>query len=399
MGKLTVATVKGMTKPGRYADGGGLFLDVRGGSRAWVYRYQLATKERLMSLGSVEAVSLAEARARHAAAVALVRGKRDPLNEREQAKAVKLAEQAMTFGAAVEAYIQAHRSAWRGRRSEEHWRSTMALHVLPHIGAKPVRDIGTDDVLKVLSPIWSIKNVTAVIVRSRVELTLSYARSMGWRDGPNPAAWRDHMANLLAKPGRVHRVEHRAAMDWREAPEVMARLADKRDMAAKALQFAMLTCVRSREARGCRWSEIDTASATWTIPAERMKGAREHRVPLAPGAMEVLAEAAEVRQGELVFWGRGVGMMDPNTLTAALRRAGCADGSVHGMRSTFRDWCADHGEPADIAEMALAHTVGSAVERSYRRSDVLERRRGLMGRWAQFLLPRDAAVVPLRRAG
>jgi integrase len=398
MGKLTVASVRGLTKPGRYADGGGLFLDVRGGSRAWVYRYQLANRERLMSLGNADEISLAEARSRHSAARTLVLDRRDPLAERSRARAEKQAERVVTFAEAAQAYIEAHRAGWHGQ-TEGLWRRSLAAYVIPAFGATPVDRVATDDVLRVLSPIWSLKSETATILRNRIELVLSYAKSRGWRSGENVARWRDHLANLMPRPGKVHRVEHRPAMDWRDAPALMAELGGGGPgVAAKCMRFLVLTATRSGEARGCRWSEIDLEQKLWTIPAERMtKTGREHRVPLSDAAMAILAEAAEVRTGDVVFWGRA-GEIADSTLSVLLRRLGHADITVHGFRSTFRDWAADHGQPADLAEMALAHTVGNAVERSYRRSDVLDRRRALMEQWARFLIPSGAVVVPIHVA-
>jgi integrase len=397
MGKLTAATVRGLVKPGRYADGQGLFLDVRGGSRAWVYRYQIDKRERLMGLGNADEISLAEARQSHAGARSLVLRHIDPLDARKATQDALRGAEVVTFADAALAYIEAHKAGWRGDRSERHWRQTLTDHVLPAFGQTSVGDVSTDDVLKALSPIWVEKSVTAVILRSRIELVLDYAKARGWRSGENPAVWRGNLKSLLPPPAKVHRVEHRQALAWQEAPALMATLAEVDSMTARVLRFLILTATRSGEARGCRWSEIDIDTGLWTIPSERMKAGNEHRVPLGDVALDLLREVAEVRTDDVVFYGRA-GVIEDSTLLVLLHRLGHRGITVHGFRSTFRDWCADQGKPADLAEMSLAHTVGSVVERSYRRSDVLERRRALMEQWARFLIPSEAVVVPLQVA-
>jgi integrase len=299
-------------------------------------------------------------------------------------------QEAPTFAAAALAYIEAHKAGWRGR-GEGYWRQSLTDYAFPVFGEKLVGSVTTDDVRAALQPIWVTKSVTAKILRNRIELVLDYAKGRGWREGENPARWRGNLKSMLPPPGKVHRTVHRQSLAWSEAPALMASLRETGSMTARALMFLVLTGVRSSEARGARWSEIDLDQKVWVIPAERMKGGGlEHRVPLSESALAVLGEAAEVRTGDIVFWGR-TGEIDSGTLLVLLQRL--APGvTVHGFRSTFRDWCADHGQPADLAEMALAHTVGSAVERAYRRSDVLKRRRGLMDAWATFLT-REPVVV------
>jgi integrase len=391
MGKLTAPMVRTLRERGKYLDGHGLLLNVvSADQRYWMFRYRRGDKERTMSLGSADVITLAEARKLHTEARALLAKGKDPLVAKRQAEPQRV----VSFAHAALAYIEAHRAAWRPR-SEQLWRESLALHVLPVFGQKPVGAIEVADVLSALQPIWVGKTVTATILRGRIELVLSYARSRGWREGENPARWRDHLANLLPKPAKVHTVEHRVALDWQKAPGLMAALGSETAMAARCLRFLMLTASRSGEARGCRWSEIDLDGAIWTIPPERMKGARQHRVPLSEPAMGMLRDVALLRTGDLVFAGRSGGMIHDSTLTCVLRRAGYDGVTVHGLRSTFRDWCADQGKPADLAEISLAHVVGSAVERAYRRSDVFERRRVLMDAWARFLIPTEAVVVPI----
>jgi integrase len=327
----------------------------------------------------------------------------DPLAAKAQAKAERAAAverkaKAVTFDEAADAYIQAHKAAWR-RRSEQLWHNSLAQHVSPHFGRKVVGDVTTEDVLRALTPIWTSKTVTATIVRARIELVLDYAKGRGWRSGENSAVWRGNLRSLLPAPAKVHRAEHRPALAWREAPALMARIPDDGSMADRCLKFLVFTACRSGEARGARWSEIDLENAVWAIPASRMKAGKEHRVPLSGPAMAILAELARLRtDDDRVFFSQRQGRrLSDKTLKLPLRRLGYDACSVHGMRSTFRDWAADTGKPADLAEAALAHVVGSAVARAYQRSDLLDARRVLMQQWADYLTRELAQVVTLRR--
>jgi integrase len=394
-GKLTAVVVRSLRQPGKYSDGDGLVLRVRSTGRQWLIRYQRDGKDRSMSLGDADLVSLADARRLHTEARAMLAKGVDPLDAKQQAKAA--AKPKLTFAEAAERYIQAHKAAWRGN-GEQKWRGSLARHVLPVFGDKAVATITVEDVLKALTPIWQTKTATASAVRGRVELILDYAKGRGWRaaEAGNPAAWRGNLRSLLPAPRKLHQIEHHAALAWREAPALYARLGE--DMASRCLKLVILTAVRSVEARGCRWDEIDLAQAVWTIPAKRMKGKQEHRVPLCEPALALLRELAELRTSDLVFFGARQGRpLDDTTLLRSLHRLD-RDLTVHGFRSTFRDWCADHGKPGDVAEQCLAHQVGSAVERSYRRSDVLDRRRALMSEWADYLTRPASVVVPLRPA-
>jgi integrase len=394
---LTAAQAR-TRSPGKYRDGHGLLLHVVSAEkRYWVFRYQRDGRERAMSLGSADVVSLAEARRLHTEARALLAKGVDPLTERSRAKAERANR--VTFAQAAEAYVEAHKAGWRGR-GESNWRQTLADHVAPAFGHKPVHDVDVDDVLRALSPIWLAKTPTAALVRSRIELVLSYAKARGWRDGENPALWRDNLAHLLAKPSKIHRVEHHAALPWAEAPALMATLTADNTMAARSLAFLMLTAARSGEARMATWPEIELDYRVWIVPPERMKAGKQHTVPLSSATLGIVREVALLRRCDLVFEGhtRGRPLRDL-TLTATLRKLGYSSCSVHGMRSCFRDWCADTGKQADLAEMSLAHVIGSQVERSYRRSDVLEQRRVLMQQWADYLTRAPAEVIPLRQAG
>jgi integrase len=405
-GRLTAAAVRGLRAKGKYLDGHGLMLNVVApDQRYWMFRFKRQGRDRIMSLGNADVMSLAEAREAHRAARVLLDKGINPLDvKQEKAQRAKAQRQkAVTFSAAAEAYIVAHRAGWRGR-GERYWRNSLAVHVMPVFGAKPVGNVGVEDVLKALQPLWTTRTVTATILRSRIELVLDHAKARGWRpaDAANPATWRGNLKSLLPPPAKVHRVSHQAALAWQEAPALLARLCEASDgsMAERCLALVILTVVRNAEARGARWSEIDMAERTWTIPAQRMKGGRrEHRVPLSDAAMAILSALDEVRTGDVVFFGPQGRPLSHNTMLDVLRRLGHPGITVHGFRSSFRDWAADTGKPSDLAEAALAHVVGNAVARAYQRSDLLDARRVLMQQWADYLTREAAQVVTLRAAG
>lgn len=405
MSKLTAQLVRGLRSPGRYSDGQGLSLDVRSAEqRYWMYRYMRDGRERYMSLGSANALSLADARKKHAEVRALLAKGIDPMESRSAQKVERKASTAHRFGDVIEQYIAAHRSAWRGRRSEQHWRRSLAMHALPLIGDKPVSRIDLDDVLRCLQPIWQAKPVMAGLVRGRLELVLDYANARGWRTGENPARWRGNLKMLLPAHRKVHRVVHRAALPWTEVSDFMHRLlahADAGDgTSALALAFVVLTACRSGEVRGARWDEINMDAALWTIPGVRMKSGKEHRVPLSPLAMDILRRLAFARSTDdpLVFFGQRPGrVFKDTTLKRVLTKLGHGDFTVHGFRSTFRDWAAETtGHANHVVEQALAHIVSNAVEAAYRRGDLLEKRRVLMADWAAYLGRAPAEVIPLR---
>jgi integrase len=393
MGKLTAAFVRKAAK-GRHLDDAGLYLVVDdGGRRYWQYRYQRAGRERGMSLGSADDVSLADARKAHAAARALLLAGQDPLEERDRAKL----DLTRRFADVAAAYIEQHAPGWHGRTAE-YWRQNMAAHVNPVLGKKPVTEVGTADVLKVLKPLWAVKPETGAKVRTRVEAVLDFATAMHWRTGPNPAVWRGGLKPLLPATAKVHTTRHHPALDWQQAPEFMEKLRQQTSLGGWALAFLILTAVRSGEARGAVWSEFDLGNRVWVIPPGRMKMRREHRVPLSQPAMDILTLLAEVRtQSPFVFFGEGKGdrPVCDRTLKHLLRRMGYGHVTVHGFRSTFRDWCADGGRPWEVAEAALAHRPASKVTRAYARSDLLEQRRPLMEAWGNYLTrPPSAVVVP-----
>jgi integrase len=294
---------------------------------------------------------------------------------------------AVTFQACAAKYIAAHRAGWRNAKHAAQWEATLATYAYPVIGTLPVSAVDTAHVTKILEPILATKPETAARVRGRIEAVLDYARTHRWRDGENPARWRGHLENVLPKRSKVRKIEHHAALPWREIASFMTDLGKQEGVAALALRFAILTAARTGEVIGARWSEIDLHQALWTVPEDRMKAAREHRVQLSDDAMAVLREVAKLRErsdlDSFVFPGGKAGKSLSNmAMLALLRRMERDDLTAHGFRSTFRDWAAETGQPADIAEAALAHVVGDKTVAAYQRGDLLERRRRLMAAWA-----------------
>lgn len=408
MAKLTATEVAGLVKrPGKYGDGDGLWLYVSDAQRAhWFLHYGSRTKQRQMSLGSLAHVPLADARGLAAAGRKLIAAGGDPLEARraEQAAMATVEAHATTFAEAGNAYIDAHQASWRNPKHRYQWRATLdtANRI---IGPRAVSAIDTEQVLKVLQPIWTEKPETASRLRGRIEMVLSYAAARGWRDRNvlNPAIWRGHLQLILPAKRKVRAVEHLAALPWQEAPAFMQALCQRGGFGVRALEFAILTAARSGEVRGARWDEIDVDQALWTIPAARMKPGKVHRVPLNRPALGILRTMAELQDGSgLVFLGLKEGVpMSNMTLTAVLRRMGRGDLTAHGFRSTFRDWAAETTDyPNHVVEMALAHAVGSAVEAAYRRGDLFEKRAALMADWAGYLDRAPAKITRLhpRRA-
>ena len=409
-GRLTAAALRGLVKPGAYSDGEGLYLRVRGpDARAWAFRYKQAGKQHWQGLGAFPAVSLAEAREAAASARKALAGGTDPLAGKRAAEAQRAAARARTFASVAEQWLDAHAGEYRNPKHRAQVRSTLETLAYPTLGEMPVADITTGDVLKALRPVWQRTPETASRLRGRIEAVLSYAKALRWRDGANPAAWRDNLDHLLPAVGRIAPTEHHAALAWQDMPGFWQALAERPGIGAAALRFTILTAARSGETRGATWGEIDIDGATWTVPAARMKAHREHRVPLSADALAILAAMRPLRDAPgpaaLVFPGmkRGVPLSD-QTLTAALRRMGRGDLTAHGFRSTFRDWCGEAtAYPREVAEAALAHALRDKVEAAYRRGDALDKRRRLMAEWATFCAQGEAAeganVVPLRAAG
>lgn len=399
MARLTASGVQAKRQPGRYGDGGGLWLEVATPERrAWFLRYMRNGKARTMSLGDAQHVSLKQAREKAIDAHKLLAEGIDPIDHRRANRAAETAAQAKrtTFAEAAQQYIAGHEAGWRNPKHRAQWRSTLSTYAEPIIGALAVQAVTTEQVLEVLNPIWRVRPETASRVRGRIEQVLSYAIARGWRDGPNPAVWRGHLQLMLPAKGKVRAVAHHAAMDWREAPAFMAELRRRSSFGASALEFLVLTGVRSGEVRGARWEEVDLDARTWTIPAARMKAARPHRVPLSASALGILRAMAELKDGSgLVFHGQKYGTpLSDMSLTAVLRRMNRGELTAHGFRSTFRDWAAETTHhPNHVVELALAHSIGDKVEAAYRRGDLFEKRQTLMDDWADYLLGRSSQVA------
>lgn len=340
-----------------------------------------------MGIGSARDVSLADARRRATEARLMVLDGIDPLDRKREEKAARRKETGLTFAQVAERYIIERAPAWRDPRSPGVWRSSLEHHAYPHMGKKNVVAIETDDVLAVLRPIWATTTETAGRVRGRIERVLDYARTQGWREGENPARWRGHLDNILPAPSKVTKVEHHAAVERKDIAKVMAALARSDGLSAKAVRFLCLTVARSGEVRAAVWSEIDFANRVWTIPAARMKAGREHRVPLTDGALAILEAVRPLRdsaKGDFIFPGHRAGKpLSDVALSKALHlAAGTKAVTVHGLRSTFRDWAAEETDfPNEVAEMALAHAVGNKVEAAYRRGDLFAKRREMMEAW------------------
>ena len=405
--KLTPVEVKNAAAPGLYGDGRGLYLNVGpSGAKSWVFRYMLQGAAHEMGLGPYPLFGLADARKRADAVRRQKHDGVDPLGERRAAKARKAEEaaKAITFKACAEQYIEAHRAGWKNAKHALQWGATLTAYVYPKIGSLPVAAVDTGLVTQILHPIWTTKPETATRVRGRIESVLDFAKTHGWRSGENPARWKGHLDNVLPARGKVRKVEHHPALPWGEIGAFMVDLEKQEGVAALALRFAILTAARTGEVLGAKWSEIDLQAGLWTIPEGRMKAGREHRVPLADGALTVLREAAELREviaaDAFVFPGGKAGKGLSNmALLMALRRMNRGDLTAHGFRSSFRDWAGETGQPADLAEAALAHITGSKTVVAYQRGDLLERRRKLMAAWAAFCgRPARAGgeIIPIR---
>jgi integrase len=410
VGKLTALKVSRRLPPGMYADGGGLYLQVTGDAgRSWLYRYSLNGKAREMGLGPLSAVGLAEARNAAAECRRLRQGGIDPLQERKarrQRDALEAAR-AITFEQAAERYIASHRPAWSNAKHADQWKNTLATYAAPIIGKLSVQAIDTALVLKAIEPIWTSKPETANRVRQRIEAVLDSAKVQGFREGENPARWRGHLDHLLPDRAKVRRVKHHAALSYSETFEFITALREQEGISARALEFTILTAARTGDTSGGTWREINWPDKTWIIPADRMKARKEHRVPLSSRALAILREMQPLRHGDdaecFVFPGGKHGRPLSNTaMTEVLRRMNRGQITVHGFRSTFRDWAAEQTDfPREVAEMALAHAIGDDVEAAYRRGDLFEKRRRLMNEWEAWCgtKPRahGEAVVPLRR--
>jgi integrase len=407
--RLSAVTVAKASKPGLYADGAGLYLRVgRGGAKSWCLRFMRGGIAREMGLGGLTKVSLADARKKAVDARLLLSNGVDPLAQRQNEEARRtaaerlVAARAMKFDECADAYIRAHEAGWRNAKHRKQWTGTLANYVSPVFGSLPVQDVDVALVTKVLEPIWSVKPETANRVRGRIEAVLDWAKVRGFRDGENPARWRGHLDHLLPARSKVRQVKHHAAMPYDQLGAFMESLRGCEGVAATALEFLILTVGRTGEVIGARWLEIDLTNRVWTVPGERMKGGREHRVPLSAPAIAVL-KRMRGQGADFVFPGlKSNKPLSNMALLILLGRMSRGDVTTHGFRSTFRDWAAERTNfPREVAEAALAHAIDDKVEAAYRRGDLFEKRRRLMEAWAEFCAKPAASaggLIALRAA-
>jgi integrase len=390
--KLTARKVE-TAKPGKYSDGGNLYLIVsQTGSRKWVLRFTWRGRAKEMGLGSAASVPLADAREKAASARRKIAQGLNPIEERKRDGGIP------TFGEMADDVREALSAGFRNDKHKAQWKSTLETYAAP-LRSKPVDTIATDDVLAILKPIWTTKAETASRVRGRIEKVLDAAKAKGFREGENPARWRGHLDHLLPRPSKLSRGHH-AAMPYEVVAVFIAKLREREATAALALEFCILTAARSGEVLGARWSEIDLDKKIWTVPANRMKAGREHRVPLSSRAIVILRKLQKLKTGEFVFPGQTPNKPLSNmSMEMVLRRMKIENATVHGFRSSFRDWAGNISNfPREITETALAHVIGDKAEQAYRRGDALEKRRKLMEAWSSYCEPKAATnVVSIRK--
>jgi integrase len=377
----------------------GLLLQISdSGAKSWVLRYERHGKERMMGLGSASEFSLKDARERARAARQLLADGVDPLAaKRANRQAAKLAEaRKLTFREAAERYFDQHESKWRSASHRDQFMASLKADVFGAIGYMDVATIDTPDILRAIEPIWKTKSINADRVRSRIEAVLDWTVVRGHRPpGTNPAHWKGHLSEVLPAPRKLAPVEHHAAMDYRLLPQLMAELRQQDGTAARALELLILTAARTGEVTGATWDEIDFGSKTWVIPGQRMKGGREHRVPLSPACIDLLKKLPREAGNSFVFIGRypgaGLGKM---ALPGVMERLGeSGKTTIHGFRSSFSNWCHEQtAHSAHTIEISLAHNVGTEVERAYRRTDMINKRRQLMEQWSKFCTSPPAKI-------
>lgn len=405
--ELTALEVKRLTKPGLHAVGGvaGLYLQVtHSGARSWILRATVGKRRRDIGLGGYPDVPLAQAREKAREARELIKQGIDPVEQRKAARTALIAAQAsrITFDQAAARFLSSKRHEFKNAKHAAQWESTLKTYASPIIGRLPVSEVELPHIVEILEPIWTTKTETASRLRGRIEAVLAWATVAGYRSGDNPARWKGHLDAVLPKPSKVAKVKNHRALPIDDMGAFMVALRKREGMAAKALEFLILTAARSGEVRGATWDEIDLKAKVWTIPAERMKAGKEHRVPLSDPAVALLEALPRLAGSPYVFPSARGGMLSDMALSALMKRM-AVDAVPHGFRSTFRDWCAERTNyPREVAEMALAHTISDKVEAAYRRGDLFEKRRRLMADWARFCDTTQKAsgeVVPLQRSG
>lgn len=409
--KLSALAVSKANTPGtRLSDGGNLYLRVSmSGTKSWSFMYAVGGsraqrgRQREIGLGPVHTVTLAEARAKATELRKMLVDGKDPMAAKLQDRLDKA--RTITFAQAADSYITTHKAGWKKAKHAEQWLQSMEAHVFPVMGRFSVASIDTELVLKCLQPIWEEKTETAGRVRGRIERILDWCAVQKYRSGENPARWKGHLEHSLAAPGKLKNVKHFAALPYQSVGAFVQDLRQREGVSARMLELIILTAVRSGEARGAVWEEFDLDNAVWTIPAARMKAAKDHRIPLSRQALDLMktwrAKAGEVAPGDYVFPGPREGKPYSDAVFIALyRRMKRAGITTHGFRSTFRDWAAEcTGYPREVCEMALAHAISNAVEAAYRRGDLFAKRTRLMQEWADYcdkITDTSANVVPLQ---
>ena len=388
-------SINRLKEPGLWAVGGvaGLYLHVNArGARSWILRVVVGDKRRDMGLGGYPDIGVADARQKAREARLKIEQGVDPILLRKQAKSELMALQATdkTFEQAAGEYNKNHADSRSNDKHRKQWESTLAAYAFPVVGKLSLRHIRQEHILKILEPIWTTKTETATRVRGRMESILDWAKVKGLRSGENPAAWKGHLDHMLPAPTRLKKIEHLTAVPVREMPGFMVKLRQAAGIAAQALEFLILTAARSGEVRGITWEEVSLDDALWIVPAERMKMKKEHRVPLSNRAVDILKSQPRIDGNPLVFPAPRGSQMSDATMSAVLKRMN-VDATVHGFRSSFRDWCGDYTNyPRDLAEQCLAHGADDPVEAAYRRGDALERRREIMNEWSKFIAGHQA---------
>lgn len=399
--ELSATEVRRLTEPKLHAVGGvdGLHLQVSdSGAKSWILRYTTGEVRyskagkpwkvrKDAGLGGFPDVGLAQARERARELKEQLWQGIDPIEQRKAARAAILAAnaKAITFDECARQFLKSKTAEFSNPKHAAQWSSTLKDYASPIIGKLPVDAVELAHIVKILEPIWQEKTETATRVRGRIESVLAWATVSGYRTGDNPARWKGTLDAVLPKPGKLKKVQHHRALPWQEINPFIQKLRQRKGTAAKALEFLILTATRSGEVRGATWQEIDLQARTWTVPAERMKAGKEHTVPLCADAVKLLENLPRFEGSDLIFPGARGGVLSDVALTKPIRAIGL-DVTVHGFRSTFRDWCAESTNyPNEVAEMALAHTVSNAVERAYRRGDLLAKRSNLMRDWCKYV--------------
>jgi integrase len=404
-GRLSPLSLKQLAKTiGLHADGGGLYLAVTQNKttgalrQSWVFLYIKHRKRTMMGGGSLHTISLAMAREWALEQRRLLQRGTDPLAAKRQhaATAAAASGKAVTFDECARRYHAEHQAKWSNQKHVRDWLTSLRRHISPHIGGTQVAAVDLAAVIRALEPVWNSKPRTGSALRAKIENVLDFAKVSGWRDGDNPASW-SLLSKRLASASKLRPVVHMPAMRWQEVPAFLAELRKITDISAAALEFCILTWARPSEGREAEWDEVDFEAATWTVPPTRMKGKREHRVPLSDAAVAVLRRMAEIRQSQFVFPGQSGGPVSKDTLRRLMHRMGHGDSTRHGFRSAAADWRAEATQfDVEVQEACLAHLLGDETQRSYQRGSMFEKRRKLMDAWSTYCAGKPADVVPLR---